>query len=67
MYFENLTDLVTMDGHGVFVWSVYAIVLAVLLLMSMAPLVKKRRFMLEQSMRLRRESIQKTSSPVAKN
>lgn len=32
-YFNNLTDLITMNGHGVYVWLCYGITFACLLLL----------------------------------
>lgn len=55
MYFENFTALMHMDGHGVFVWSAYAITFVVLATLVISPMLKKRRFISQQRMQLRRE------------
>ena len=62
MQFENFSDFMTMGGHGVFVWSVYAIAAVVLVLLAVNPVLKKRKFMQEQQMRLRREQMQNQQS-----
>ncbi len=56
MYFESLSAFLAMGGHGPFVWSVYAITAAVLTGLAVAPLLRQRRFWIEQSMRLKRET-----------
>lgn len=55
MYFESFADLLTMDGHGVYVWSVYAVAAIILGGLILSPVVKRRRFIREESQRLRRE------------
>lgn len=52
--FDSFAAFMSMGGHGVFVWSVYALTLIVLVSLLLAPLRRKRRFMLEQAMILRR-------------
>ena len=55
MQFDSLAAFMSMEGHGVFVWSVYAITLVVMLLLVSAPLRKNRQFFTEQSMLAKRE------------
>ena len=55
MYFDSFTALMHMDGHGAFVWSAYAITFAVLITLVISPIMKKRRFIKQQRMQLRRE------------
>lgn len=55
MYFDSLSAALTMDGHGAFVWSAYAITFAVLIALIVFPLLRQRRFFREQGDRLRRE------------
>ncbi|MFT5691157.1 MAG: heme exporter protein D [Oceanicoccus sp.] len=57
MQFDSFSALIAMDGHGVYVWSVYGITFVILMLLIINPLLKNRRFMLEQSMKLRRDLI----------
>ena len=58
MYFEDFQSLLFMEGHGVFVWSVYGLALIIVAIILITPLRRKRRFLLEQRMRLRREQAQ---------
>ena len=55
MYFENFAALIYMDGHGAFVWSAYTITLIVLISLVVMPLMKKKQFIKQQRMQLRRE------------
>lgn len=56
MYFDTLQDAVYMNGHGAFVWAAYAISFVVLIGLLVAPLSRIRRFMREESRRLRRDA-----------
>jgi heme exporter protein D len=62
MYFDNLSDLMLMDGHGGFVWAAYAIALTVLVLLVALPLKRKSRFLHLLKQRIRRQSIQQGGS-----
>ena len=42
MYFSNLHQLWTMDGHGPYVWAAYAIVTTVIVLLVGDPLRRRR-------------------------
>jgi heme exporter protein D len=42
--FESLLDFLVMDGHGMFVWSSYAITFCVLIVMVAIPAINKQRF-----------------------
>ena len=64
MQFENLSALWEMQGHGPFVWSAYAIAIAVLLGIVWSPLSRQRRFFAEQRQsEQRRAQRQKQVSP----
>lgn len=56
MYFENLSQLIAMDGHGPYVWAVYVMALIMVLWLVISPLRIKRRFFIEEKARLRRET-----------
>ena len=43
MYFSTLSELFRMDGHGVYVWSAYAIVALVMAGLLRAAMLKPRR------------------------
>ncbi len=55
MYFDGLPELLAMDGHGVYVWSVYGVATIIIAALALSPLVKRRRFVREETQRLRRE------------
>jgi heme exporter protein D len=44
MYFDSFAEFVDMGGHGVFVWSCYAIVLVVLVGNILQPIRAARKF-----------------------
>lgn len=45
MYFDSLGAALSMDGHGVYVWSAYAISLLVLVLLVRAPRRRQQTFL----------------------
>lgn len=55
MYFHSFSDALHMDGHGVYVWSVYLVAALILGSLVVAPVLKRRRFLREEGQRLRRE------------
>lgn len=55
MYFATLQDVIHMNGHGAFVWAAYAISFTVLVALVLAPLGRTRRFLRDESRRLRRD------------
>ncbi len=55
MYFSSLNELFYMDGHGVYVWAVYAVAISIIAALAITPLVRRRRFVREETQRLRRE------------
>jgi len=42
MYFANLDQLIAMGGHGVYVWTAFAVTVAAMLWLAVAPLIKHR-------------------------
>jgi heme exporter protein D len=56
MYFDSLQAALAMDGHGVFVWSAYAISLVTLALTLDAPRRRRRRLLAEVRGDLKREA-----------
>ena len=56
MYFDSLEALLSMDGHGPYVWSAYGITLLVLALVLSAPGRRRRRLLREVRGELRREA-----------
>ncbi len=45
MYFDSLSAALSIDGHGVYVWSAYAISLLVLVLLVRAPRRRQQTFL----------------------
>lgn len=62
MYFESFDALLRMDGHGIFVWSSYAITAVVVALLLIAPRRRQRRLLTELAGELRRESRDQSES-----
>ena len=54
MYFDSLEAAIQMDGHGVFVWAAYAITVAVLALILIAPRRRARRALRHAAAQARR-------------
>ncbi len=69
MQFDSFSDFLVMDGHGIYVWTVYVVALLVLTLLVVTPLRRDRRFFVEQSMLHRRNlgSRGKTANPDEEN
>ena len=55
MYFDSFSAILSMEGHGGFVWAAYAITVTVLLLLVMAPRRRQARFLKQLSGELRRQ------------
>lgn len=55
VYFDSLSELMAMQGHGPYVWSAYAIFVVVLGWLVAAPLREKRRVMAEILRQQRRQ------------
>ncbi len=54
MYFESVDALISMDGHGVFVWAAYAVTLSVIVMLLVFPVRRRRRFLRQLSGELKR-------------
>ncbi len=55
MSFASFGDFLAMGNHGPYVWSCYAISLAVLGLNVALPILARRRYLQDEARRLRRE------------
>ena len=55
MSFSNFNEFLAMGGHGVYVWSSYAIALVVLGLNILLPLRQRKRVLMEHARYIRRE------------
>ncbi|MCL7461709.1 heme exporter protein CcmD [Pseudomonas sp. NW5] len=58
MSFESFSDFLAMGKHGVYVWTCFAVSLAVLALNVVLPLLARRRYLQQEARRLRREGKQ---------
>jgi len=63
MQFNSFDEIVQMGGHGAFVWSAYAIAAITLIALIVLPLLRQRRFFVEQiaSEHRRAARVQQTS------
>lgn len=59
--FESLQAFLEMDGHGVYVWTCYAVVFLTLLFIAIEPTMQRKRFIKQQQGLLRRRSQQMQS------
>ena len=55
MQFDSWAAALAMDGHGVYVWSVYLVALLVVIFLLLGPVLRSRRIMRERRGQLRRE------------
>lgn len=54
VYFDSLSAVLTMEGHGVYVWSAYLVAIVTIALVLIVPARRSRRFMLNLAAELRR-------------
>jgi heme exporter protein D len=54
MYFDSFDSLLTMDGHGAFVWTAYLITIAVLAAILIAPGRRRKKFLRQLAGELKR-------------
>ncbi len=55
MSFASFSEFIAMGTHGPYVWSCYAISLAILGLNVALPILARRRYLQDEARRLRRE------------
>lgn len=55
MSFSSLSEFIAMGNHGVYVWSSFGITVAILVLNVALPVRARRRYLLEEARRMRRE------------
>lgn len=53
MYFDSLHALLTMDGHGVYVWVTYLLAVLVLSALFVQPLLRRRQLLQQLSDQIR--------------
>ena len=54
MYFDSLQSLLTMGGHGVYVWTAYLVTAAVIAATLLAPRYRRKRFLQQLAAELKR-------------
>lgn len=54
MYFDTLQGLLSMEGHGFYVWTAYLVTVVVITLVLLAPVRRKKRFLRQLSAELKR-------------
>ncbi len=57
--FDSLDAFIHMGGHGVYVWTCYALVYAILIFLTVSPLIQKKNFLKQQK---KWQQLQKDSS-----
>ena len=62
MYFASFQDLLTMDGHGIYVWSAVIISLLVLGWLIVAPILSRRALLKEIARDILREHARQSTS-----
>jgi heme exporter protein D len=55
MYFDSPHALLTMDGHGVYVWTAYLVTVVVIAAVLLAPVRRRKRFLLQLAAELKRK------------
>jgi|AntAceMinimDraft_17_1070374.scaffolds.fasta_scaffold83874_1 heme exporter protein D len=57
MYFDSLYALLTMDGHGFYVWTAYLVTLIVVAMTLISPLRRRKRFLQHLAAELKRNQV----------
>jgi len=60
--FESLIDFLTMDGHGIYVWSSYAITGVAMALLIILPYLKRKQLLVQLQRQKRLEEVQQHAS-----
>lgn len=62
MYFASFQDLLTMDGHGIYVWSAVILSLLVMVWLIVVPLLSRRALLKDIARDILRERARQSSS-----
>ncbi len=54
MYFDSLPAALAMEGHGAYVWGSYLVTVAVIAMVVMAPVLRRRRFLRQLAAQIKR-------------
>ena len=65
MYFQNMSDLLTMNGHGAYVWAAYSIAFIVIIGLIMTPIRQRRDFFRQQQRANQRQQHDAVQNDVA--
>jgi heme exporter protein D len=60
-YFASFQDLLTMDGHGIYVWSTVVVTLVVLIWLVVTPILSRRALLKEIARDILRERARQSS------
>lgn len=55
MAFESLSDFINMDGHGLYVWSAYAVGAVIIAFNLLSPKQLRKKLVKDHQRRMRRE------------
>ncbi|OED41410.1 heme exporter protein CcmD [Endozoicomonas sp. (ex Bugula neritina AB1)] len=64
MYFSSWIEFLNMEGHGLYVWSSYAVALAIIVYNIAAPVRHKKRIKMQVQRQDRLESARKKQSGI---
>ncbi|MEH6358460.1 MAG: heme exporter protein CcmD [Pseudomonadales bacterium] len=62
MYFADFSEFIAMGGHGLYVWVAYGTAALVFAFNLVTPVLKRKRFFVEQARQLRREELHASDS-----
>jgi len=62
MYFDSFSEFLAMGGHGKYVWIAYGLGAVIFALNLVAPMLKRKRLVVEQTRQLRREELHASDS-----
>ena len=60
MYFDSLSAAISMDGHGVYVWTAYLIATTAIAFIMTAPGRRSRKFLQQLAGEIRRQQARET-------
>jgi len=62
MQFADFSEFLAMGGHGLYVWVAYGVAVLVFAFNLVTPMLKRRRFFVEQARQQRREELHASDS-----
>ncbi|MFT7684851.1 MAG: heme exporter protein D [Candidatus Azotimanducaceae bacterium] len=67
MQFDSIAEIINMNGHGIYVWSVYLLGISVLILNVIRPRMLLKKFYSEQAQILKRKAALQDEKPIELN